>query len=68
MRAVYFNAFSHMITIMAIRVAVQKQRVAEAAMKTLGYEDISTIRSNDFKPYCPGAERTVEQDRRYSGK
>ena len=44
--AICFNMLSHMITIMAMhRVAVQRQRVAEAAMKTFSYEDISVILS-----------------------
>ena len=44
-RAISNNTYSHMITIMAIRVAVQRQRIAEAAVKTPSYEDISIIRS-----------------------
>ena len=43
MHAVCFITLSHMITIMAI--AVQRQRVAEVAIKTLSYEDISIVLS-----------------------
>jgi hypothetical protein len=46
-------------------------RVAEAAMKTLIATKICPLhKANnvDFKPYCPGARRAVQQDERYSGE
>ena len=62
---IYFNTFSLIyVDDHGSRVAVQRQGVADAVMKTFSYD----VSNKEFKPYCPGARRTVERDKRYTIK